>query len=157
MSEIESKEIPGGYKVRAQPFGCMRALPMWVRICNVIAPALAALEGLSPPQRAALLALTDELTIDGLLAVAPLFAPFLAHLDGDALQTVARLLLGNAIVIRPDGKKIECQGNDVQIEAAFGTNIRAMLHACLHIGILNFAGFTVPAADRAAAAGVRST
>ena len=137
-----------GLMIKTQHLSCMRALPMWIRILNVLSPLFDCLERLDKKTLESVKAKLeqDELTTGDVLNLLPVLAPYLRTLDADAVLRVAREVFVSTSVIKegPDGKKqkIDLQGRDDKITAAFGPKLITMLKALWFVGKLNFEGFS---------------
>jgi hypothetical protein len=137
-----------GLEVRTQQLSVMRALPLWVRVSNILAPAFDCLDRLDSKTLEVLKEKydKDELTQSDVINLLPVLGPFLKTLEADAVTRLARELFTATQILKtgPDGKKrkIELQGTDSKIVDAFGTSLLTMIKALWFVGRVNFRSFS---------------
>jgi len=138
------EEVIGGVTIRTQRLNVLRALPLWARVVNLLAPAASCLDRLEKEDLTKLrTALDGEPSLDDLVKLVPAFLPFLASLDGAALVALGRdVLVSTTATVERNGKPTKIDlSREAGIVAAFGTDLGTFLRVLWFVGRVNFASF----------------
>lgn len=141
----DRETVIAGRTVRVSQFSVWRALPMWLRVGNALAPLTRSLDAMQPGDLVKLQALKgiDDLDPAVLLNTLPAFAGFFEQLSVPTIMEIAGAVLAGTVVTVPGeaGKpdaKIQLTG-EAQINAAFGTDVIALVRAIWFALSVNFA------------------